>query len=94
MIGIDKDITIMCRFNYNRHMKSHDKINKSYKCSYCHYMFRRQSHLTRHTLIHTGEKPFECTHCSERFSRSDKLKLHISRVHAEHAEGSGNTKGV
>lgn len=73
--------TLGFRFNYTRHMKSHEREEKSFKCSYCHYVFRRQSHLTRHVLIHTGEKPFQCTQCEERFSRSDKLKLHVKRTH-------------
>lgn len=62
-------------------MESHKKVARTYKCSYCDYIFRRQSHLTRHILIHTGEKPFECKQCDERFSRSDKLKLHVQRTH-------------
>ncbi|XP_065219470.1 zinc finger protein ZFP2-like isoform X2 [Planococcus citri] len=69
------------KFNYNLHMESHKKVARTYKCTYCEYVFRRQSHLTRHILIHTGEKPFRCHLCEERFSRSDKLKLHVKRTH-------------
>lgn len=74
-------------------MKSHDNLSKSFRCQYCHYMFRRQSHLTRHVLIHTGEKPFKCNQCDERFSRSDKLKLHVSRTHCDPASTSTPTTG-
>ncbi|KAK7603256.1 hypothetical protein V9T40_003255 [Parthenolecanium corni] len=81
------------KFNFDRHMKSHDNLSKSFRCQYCHYMFRRQSHLTRHVLIHTGEKPFKCNQCDERFSRSDKLKLHVSRTHCDPASTSTPTTG-
>lgn len=73
-------------------MQSHGREEKSYQCTYCNYIFRRQSHLTRHILIHTGEKPFPCTQCDERFSRSDKLKLHVKRTHTGGSSNAAKTQ--
>lgn len=40
-----------------------------------------QTHdLSRHMLIHSGEKPFKCNECGKTFVREEKLKIH-ERIH-------------
>lgn len=36
-------------------------------------------HMSRHMLLHTDIKPFECTTCGRRFHRKDKLQDHQKR---------------
>nr|XP_049706274.1 transcription factor GAGA isoform X3 [Helicoverpa armigera] len=45
-------------------------------CDVCDLRFQRSSHLTRHKLTHTGERPFTCGGCGRSFARSDKLRVH------------------
>ena len=51
---------------------------KEFKCSFesCKFVTAHQKDLLRHERIHTGEKPFACRFCQNRFSRDDKRKLH------------------
>ncbi|XP_060521976.1 zinc finger and BTB domain-containing protein 24-like [Cylas formicarius] len=54
---------------------------RKYKCELCPSSFKRASHLTRHQLVHTGERPYPCTLCDKAFSRPDKLKQHVRKAH-------------
>ncbi|CAG9773986.1 unnamed protein product [Ceutorhynchus assimilis] len=62
---------------------------RKYKCTLCPASFKRASHLSRHQLVHTGERPYACSQCDKAFSRHDKLKHHIKKTH-EHLKYIGN----
>ena len=58
-------------------------------CQFCPQTFKRNEHLARHTLIHSGEKKHKCNTCSRHFSRLDALKRH-TRLHSGLSELDSN----
>ncbi|XP_022084003.1 uncharacterized protein LOC110975654 isoform X2 [Acanthaster planci] len=62
--------------------KSKVKGEKCYKCLHegCDFATAHLKDIIRHKRIHTGDRPFSCSFCQRRFTRKDKLQLHI-RTH-------------
>lgn len=50
-------------------------------CMFCPKTFAQKANRDRHICLHTGDKPYTCPECGEKFSRGDKLKLHRVRTH-------------
>ncbi|CAG8539966.1 10869_t:CDS:2 [Ambispora gerdemannii] len=63
-----------------------------YQCKLCPKSFTRFTHLTRHTMRHTDERPHECQWegCNKKFLRSDEFVRHC-RIH-ERQENSRRRK--
>lgn len=60
----------------------------SVQCPVCGRQFqgtKRNYLLNRHFQIHTGEKPYQCPHCSHRANRKSNLKMHIESRHGAQA---------
>ncbi|KAL7741732.1 hypothetical protein ACLKA6_000346 [Drosophila palustris] len=46
----------------------------------CHKSFKCAAQLTQHIRTHTGEKPYACSYCAQRFAQKYNLKVH-ERTH-------------
>ncbi|XP_038661848.1 zinc finger protein 131 [Scyliorhinus canicula] len=72
---------------WKQHLSSHREeeggnkkarcVRKVHVCQYCEKQFDHVGHFKEHLRKHTGEKPFECPNCHERFARNSTLKCHL-----------------
>ena len=50
-------------------------------CQVCGKVFASSNHLSRHAVVHTGDKPFSCAVCGTKFTRLDSLQRHEKVKH-------------
>jgi uncharacterized Zn-finger protein len=70
----------ICRTDFPD-LKSHFNLHKKHSCIYCGKCFLQRSDCSRHTLIHTNERPFVCEECGGSFKRSYEKTRHIRECH-------------
>lgn len=49
-----------------------------YSCDHCSYATRISSRFTDHLRTHTGERPYKCPVCDQRFSVKSNMLRHLN----------------
>ena len=79
------------RFHLNSSIDQSTKVKcPSYLCPQCSKRFLSPSHLNRHLLTHTREKPCLCSECGQQFSQSSSLERHERTKHQRNRQMPSN----
>ena len=62
-----------------RHRKTHGE--KSVKCEHCDKTFFHEKTYFNHRMTHTGERPYTCYLCSQKFIQITACKAHVLKRH-------------
>ena len=79
--------TVNPQFSLKDHQHTNPLLNSAsssklrHECVYCGKRFPTPSKLQRHSLSHTGEKPFSCNVCMKKFSQMAHLRNHLRHAH-------------
>jgi hypothetical protein len=74
--------------NYNKHLKTHQKIVGKYLCPFpdCGKRFKGIYNLKIHYRIHSGERPYKCEICGYNYYDRANYKYHIKTGHLYYKE--------
>lgn len=86
-MGLPSSI-VSSQFSHKDHQQHSNPLLNSasssklrHECVYCGKRFPTPSKLQRHSLSHTGEKPFSCNVCMKKFSQMAHLRNHLRHAH-------------
>ena len=60
-------------------LESESAVNL-FSCDQCDKIFEYKSRFETHMRIHTGERPYECSRCSQQFTQAGSLRRHMKSM--------------
>ena len=68
-----------CKNDLKKHYRIH--TDKALVCTVDAMKFATKQALLRHMIVHSGEKPFKCAVCGNKFGQPANLRTHVKTVH-------------
>ncbi|XP_055386174.1 zinc finger protein 91-like [Condylostylus longicornis] len=81
--SFDKEENLRKHEETHRNFVFEKKKGGEFACDQCDRRYTFNYQLQRHKRLHTGERPYECTICEEKFRHYDTLKEHYVFRHSE-----------
>lgn len=72
-------LAALAQQNKNKNLSTLKESLFKHKCRFCSKVFGSDSALQIHLRSHTGERPYTCSVCGNRFSTRGNLKVHVQR---------------
>ena len=72
--------TYSAKFNLKRHVDTQHLRVRHFVCEHCQHEFASKQNLEEHLYLHSGFKPYVCSHCGLHFRQASQFSLH-KRTH-------------
>ncbi|OMJ78439.1 hypothetical protein SteCoe_21764 [Stentor coeruleus] len=64
------------KLNLKRHILISHVAKDRFQCPDCEKCFSSKQNLTEHSYLHSGQKPYECRYCGQKFRHISSLSVH------------------
>merc|ERR1739848_794854 len=55
--------------------------DQKFACPFCTVVMKTPHKIQEHIRVHTGEKPFQCLYCNQKFTQGSSRSRHMRTIH-------------